>query len=322
MTDESSPAATVAPPIAIVAQAALEDIRAALPASHKQLLLVQHDGYLVVAASRGHSEEDAIYGESLALGDGFLGWAAETGEPQIRANLQYVPPETPGLTSIEKRLQAKSAIGAPVDLGGFGFAMMAAYVCHGFNVFMLEDLDKLVEAAGEWADRLGEAVSEPESQQWLAQQTPAPPAPEESSDARDAVDGEPAQPTDDYTAQDVEVLLSVFGVDLTTKDRALARVLKADVGEVLRRDVRDVFKPATETGADTSAVPEQVDGAGAPDPEHLTKDDVGRVLSVFGVRVKTGDSPFARALSQDVGSLLKGERSGGGRSDEPAPDED
>lgn len=338
MTEESSPAATVAPPVAIVGQAALEDVRAALPSAHKELVLVQHDGYLLVVASRGHSEEEALYGSRIALAEGFLGWAAVNGEPQIRANLQYVPPDAPPLTDVEKRLQAKSGICAPIDLVDGGFALFAAFVCHGFNVFVLEDLDRLSETARDWADRLGDAAREQESQRWLEQHVPAPaPASADPHPAGDAAGGEEEMAAGDYTPQDVEVLLSVFGVDLTTKSPGVARVLKADVGEVMRRDVRDLFKtPASEAAADQPAPDAEepsaaadeaapaADGARAddaggapsqPDPEHLSRDDVGQVLSVFGIELKAGDTPLTRALSRDMGSLLGGE-------DDTAPEDE
>lgn len=301
MTEQSSPVTESLPPIAIVGAALLDDVQASVPASHKQFLLVQQAGYLVVTASRGQSAEHDLTGATLAVGEGFLGEAARTGKPQIRANLKYVPPGAPPLTDIENSLAAKSAICVPLVQPASGLALIAAYVCHGANIFVLEDLDKLAEVCASWADRLDDAAAHEESMRWLAQWLPAP------------------EPAADYTVQDVEVLLTVFGVDLTTRNQALAHALKMDVGEFLRRDVRDVFKapaeveqknaPAGQSGSRrrpwlqrrTRREPDPA----PPDPEHLSEQDVGRVLSVFGVKVTTTDNTLSRALSQDLGSLLR-----------------
>jgi hypothetical protein len=317
MNEEAKPD-IILPPIVIHGRAALEDARSRLSSSHKAILLVGRNGRFVVAASIGAANEQALLGAVMSEGEGFLGWAAGTGEPHIRANLRYVPPGAPEPTELEKSLEARSAVAVPFQMIGELRGVMAAYVCHGFNVFVLEDLDALAHVAREWAGRLSEAMLEEDSEQWLRAVLPEPQVEEEAIAAADApagaADAGPADVPADYTAQDMDVLLSVFGVDLTTKNPQVAKALKADVGDLMRRDVRDLFSPKPAApAAEASARPADGPPAAAPAElptespdggEHYSKDDVGRVLSVFGIKVNAPDSALSRALSADVGAIL------------------
>lgn len=310
----------ILPPIVLHGRAALEDARSRLPSSHKAILLIGRGGHFAVAAGVGIADEQHLLGALIGRGEGFLGWAVETGEPQIRANLRYVPPGAPEPTELEKSLEARSAVAIPFQVMGDMTGVMAAYVCHGFNVFVLEDLDTLSGVARDWAGRLAEAMLEEDSQAWLSAQLPEP-RQEPGAIARGGEAGGAADTADvqdapaDYTAQDMEVLLSVFGVDLTTKNPQVAKALRADVGELMRRDVRELFG-GRDGASSADAVSRPPDGPAAEpeaeptaqspdDSEHYSKDDVGRVLSVFGVQVKAPDGALSRALSADVGAILK-----------------
>lgn len=366
--DETTTSPAHLTPISILGQAILEDVRASLQSTHKALLMARRDDVLVLSAALGIAGEDALRGEGIALGDGFLGWVAASGMGQVRANVQFVPPGAPPLASLEVGLNAKSALAVPFLSNGDVVGLVAVYVCHGFSVFTLEDLDSLERVVGPWTDRYMTALTDEESQQWLtACAAPFGPTPETPDvQTGEGAGGDIDEAGSDYTAQDVEVLLSVFGMDLTTKSPDAARVLKADVGDILRadvgefmrRDVKDVFSANASRGSGAPSVGEppadQVDESGseaaglaaasAADPgppegwgsgpmpetekgtgeEHYSTEEVGRILSVFGVKVNAGDSALTRALGADVGDILTRDvgsliRDGAGEPAAPEP---
>jgi hypothetical protein len=310
------------PPIRLVGAAALEDVRAHIPAIHKAMVAVRVGQQLVIAATLGCSEDRDPVGSVVSLSDGFIGWVAASGKPQIRPNMDFVPAGAPPLTAAESSLAARSAIATVVGEDGGSF-LLSGLICHGFYVFVLEDLDMLSQTAEGWRDQLEQALADDGSQAWL--RSVLGPAPEPAPGDRPA---QPVQPPmslpADYTAQDVDVLLSVFGLDITTRNPYVAKVLKADVAELAGRDVRDLIPgpnpgPAASTEgthgaapAGASQTPEAPQSTQAVQPvqpaqaaDRFSSDDVGRVLSVFGIQVKTTDSPFSRALASDVGSFFK-----------------
>jgi hypothetical protein len=302
---------------------ALEDVRAYIPATHKAMLAVRMRDELAIIATLGFGEDRDLVGCIIPLGDGFIGWAAASGGPQIRANMEYSPPDTPSLTDAERSLAAKSGMVLGVGEGDGSF-VLSALVCHGEYVFSREDMSALMTVGNAWRDRLEKALATGGSLEWLESLLPAdvqePPEAEATAEPAGAAAAQPSR--SDYTDQDLDVLLSVFGLDVTTKNKEVARVLKADVGEFVQRDVRDIFGAPGPTPADQPAQPASAEPprpaeeasqtpveSATPDApgggESYTTEDVGRVLSVFGIKVNAADTPFSRALGIDVGDIFK-----------------
>lgn len=319
------------PPVSIIGQAVLEDVRADLPSTHKALLLVRSHDRLVVTSTIGCASDQDLRGASIAVGEGFAGWTVQTGTGQARANLEHVPPGTPQLSELERSLDGKSAIAAGSGCGDARFALVA-FVCLGFHVYVLEDLDRLEAIADRWSCELSESIQDAACQEWLEACVAPYGAPPQAA-LREALAADHASagveaPPDDYTAQDVEVLLSVFGMDLTTKNPTIARVLKtdvkdilkADVGEFLQRDLRDAFAPSSpvpgppppSVAPEPASGPDEAPGAENAAPEesdlHYSSDEVSQILSVFGVAVKAGDSPVTRVLGADLGDLVNADQ--------------